>query len=269
MRDSSAHVYYGNHLLATSETHTDYPQVDNVNNVERVVIPAPYVRGEYVVRIKASHMSTSAQNVSLVVSGNFVVKNNCSWDGCPNDCSGHGACSSGRCVCDAGYHGPDCSVKMPVLVSGVPKSISVTASRWSFYAFHVYEGVTKWSLSFDGPLESAADPNYYVARGYVPTLTDYDFRDMLPGTVGNIDSGMNVTPGVYVLGMLAYCCDDAVANVTLTLEAATGETCGNGKIDGNETCDDGNLIDEDGCSCFCQVERYVCIYMYICMHECM
>eukprot|EP00899_Mesostigma_viride_P002198 jgi/Mesvir1/1197/Mv17689-RA.1 len=36
----------------------------------------------------------------------------CSYDACPNDCSGHGTCdASGECVCNAGYTGYDCSTR--------------------------------------------------------------------------------------------------------------------------------------------------------------
>ena len=35
---------------------------------------------------------------------------------------------------------------------------------------------------------------------------------------------------------------------------AAGPTCGNGRLDGNETCDDGNATSGDGCSADCQLE---------------
>ena len=34
-----------------------------------------------------------------------------------------------------------------------------------------------------------------------------------------------------------------------------GNVCGNGKRTGNEECDDGNLVDNDGCSSTCKIER--------------
>src|SRR3954464_11915405 len=36
--------------------------------------------------------------------------------------------------------------------------------------------------------------------------------------------------------------------------ASSPETCGNGIVEGQETCDDGNRRDGDGCSATCQVE---------------
>ncbi len=34
----------------------------------------------------------------------------CEVDLCLNNCSGHGECSDGHCVCDMYFEGPDCSV---------------------------------------------------------------------------------------------------------------------------------------------------------------
>ena len=30
---------------------------------------------------------------------------------CIADCNGHGKCKDGKCICDVGYSGPDCSIQ--------------------------------------------------------------------------------------------------------------------------------------------------------------
>ncbi|MBN2051921.1 hypothetical protein JW756_00280 [Candidatus Woesearchaeota archaeon] len=44
---------------------------------------------------------------------------------------------------------------------------------------------------------------------------------------------------------LVYCMDSAYA-------------CGNGRPDLNEECDDGNVVDGDGCSSICTIETWSC-----------
>ncbi|KAF2358725.1 EGF-like domain extracellular, partial [Trinorchestia longiramus] len=49
----------------------------------------------------------------------LVVKHGVGAGECPQRCNGHGHCFLGRCQCQQGYNGPDCSeVVCPVLCSG-------------------------------------------------------------------------------------------------------------------------------------------------------
>jgi hypothetical protein len=151
VKDPSDAVFYGNMLFGSSETYGKYSQTDNVNNVERIVIPAPVKGGTYIVRVATAHVVTTTQGFSLVVTGTFVQKQeDCSWQACPSNCSNHGVCMNGACACDMGFFGPDCGVRMPRITNGVAFPISVSSSRWSFYAFYVDNAVTSWTLSFKG-----------------------------------------------------------------------------------------------------------------------
>jgi hypothetical protein len=140
---------HGNELFGSSETYSKYPETDNFNNVERVVIPAPYA-GVYVVRVRGHRVVTGTQEFSLVATGNFVTQHTCKWPYCPGNCSGHGTCQNGACTCDITYFGPDCSVHMPRLKPGVAQPVAVSSARWSFYAFYVDTAITSWTLSFRG-----------------------------------------------------------------------------------------------------------------------
>ncbi len=71
-----------------------------------------------------------------------------------------------------------------------------------------------------------------------------------------------VDDGFYVVdGEIRLCpviCDEVASDTDAsikTLVACFDEaTCGNGKLDAGETCDDGNRIDDDGCDAGCSVE---------------
>ena len=65
MRDASNRAYFGNHMFASSESTKDYPEADNVNNVERVDIPNP-TAGQYVVRVTAPRVMTASQKVRML-----------------------------------------------------------------------------------------------------------------------------------------------------------------------------------------------------------
>ncbi len=57
-------AYFGNQLFGASEVYPRYPEADNVNNVERVVVPSPPA-GTYVVRVTAPRVMTASQKVRL------------------------------------------------------------------------------------------------------------------------------------------------------------------------------------------------------------
>jgi hypothetical protein len=124
------------------------------------------------------------------------VPSTCSWGSCVNGCSGHGACVAGACACTLGYFTPDCSLRMPDITPGIAKNVAVSSSRWAYYVFNVNAGTTAWSLAFRG----TADPDYYVARGRVPTLTDYDYKDVTVGAIASI------RPSSVVSGMRRRVC---------------------------------------------------------------
>ncbi|MBU1412954.1 hypothetical protein KKC22_15690 [Myxococcota bacterium] len=54
-----------------------------------------------------------------------------------------------------------------------------------------------------------------------------------------------ITAGVFVLALSA--CDEKIRY--------EGTVCGDGRMEGTEACDDGNSLDDDGCSRFCRLER--------------
>lgn len=247
MRDPAGKMYYGNHLFANTESHSDHPEKDAVNNVERAVVKSP-PEGLFVVRVVGSNVETE-MTFSLVVTGIFDIQPSCLWLSCPNDCSGHGSCVRGACQCAQMYYGLDCSLEMPRLVSGVPFALSVSNYRWSFYAFRLVSA-SSWSLSISG----SGQPNFYVAYNRLPSLVEHDWSDVEDGASASFEASSSA--GLYILGVHAYCCDPAKATAILSVEEGllVAQVCGNAVLESGEECDDSNVMTGDGCSTLCKVE---------------
>ncbi len=103
-------------------------------------------------------------------------------------------------------------------------------------------------MSFSG----TGDPNYYIARGRTPTLTDADLKDTRIGAASTLTPA-SVIPGLYVLGIRAYCCQDAT--VAITLSTAGVNKCGNGVVESGEACE--RLVYVCMCLCVCVCHMYV------------
>lgn len=65
-------------------------------------IPVPYVPGEYVLKVVKN-----VENHPVLGSSSIIYVHG----ECPNNCSGHGVCVNGTCVCNEGYNNTvDCSI---------------------------------------------------------------------------------------------------------------------------------------------------------------
>jgi len=96
---------------------------------------------------------------------------------CPNACSRHGTCHNGRCACNKGWAGEDCSAPLHHLSNGDPRyEDSVSTNGWQYYKFEVGAGA---SYLMTQVLEYNTTGNVwlYVNHGAPPTLTDHDYSD--------------------------------------------------------------------------------------------
>jgi cysteine-rich repeat protein len=66
------------------------------------------------------------------------------------------------------------------------------------------------------------------------------------GGIGGVTSGGGAGGGVTI--------NTAIPDANLSVDRPSGGTCGDGVIERNEGCDDGNTVSGDGCSRICQVE---------------
>jgi cysteine-rich repeat protein len=102
-----------------------------------------------------------------------------------------------------------------------------------------------------------------------------DFIETITGTVsdGSVSSAFTINTGVitsskeaepYPLGFTVKTfsvggqTDSFSSQVTATMIETDDPVCGNGDLEGLEECDDGNLIDDDGCSSTCAIESSIC-----------
>ena len=66
---------------------------------------------------------------------------------------------------------------------------------------------------------------------------------------------INCLNGLIYNGSKCYC----PANSHMSATVCVGNNCGNGQLDKDETCDDGNSVNGDGCSSTCLIESgYFC-----------
>ena len=87
------------------------------------------------------------------------------------DCNGHGtgSVSTGKCTCDDGWYGADCSTTVTDLATSGSVSESVTASRWFYYSVPATE-------AFDLQLVSDRSVSVYIRQGLdeIPDTQTFD-----------------------------------------------------------------------------------------------
>merc|ERR1711916_102083 len=122
------------------------PIVDSTNNVEQITIasgdlPANGAGGisTLAVTVSAFNVPSGPQQYALVMTGDSVTElaaSACAF-ACPASCSNQGTCNAGRCECNAGFAGADCSIAVTTLTIGSssPVSGSLSADGWIYYMF--------------------------------------------------------------------------------------------------------------------------------------
>eukprot|EP01094_Clydonella_sp_ATCC50884_P022664 TRINITY_DN525_c0_g1_i1.p1 TRINITY_DN525_c0_g1~~TRINITY_DN525_c0_g1_i1.p1 ORF type:complete len:574 (-),score=194.62 TRINITY_DN525_c0_g1_i1:43-1764(-) len=103
----------------------------------------------------------------------YQIRSHTSASACPNSCSHHGQCVSGRCDCQSGWAGIDCAAPLHHLSNGVPRTgDAVGMNHWQYYKFEVVQDSSYLTVEV---LETNTIGNIwlYVNQGAPPTLSDY------------------------------------------------------------------------------------------------
>jgi cysteine-rich repeat protein len=120
---------------------------------------------------------------------------------------------------------------------GVPDAYSRTAAFWSWY----------WDDSCSSSGCSLPDYN---------SVKRYTVRRTQPGA--GWDGTFDVQPGVYYLGFQTGAGNEnyspPISYIAEIDVQANGPVCGDGQVQPGETCDDGAMVDGDGCSRRCAQE---------------
>ena len=105
-------------------------------------------------------------------------------------------------------------------------------------------GHSEWKIG-NGSWNSINTPDHLNLIYWSTDNFSENFDISAPSNVGTYDVSFNVCP----LNPQNSC-----ANITLTSGIIVKSFCGNGQLDINEKCDDGNTINGDGCSNSCIIE---------------
>ena len=205
----------------------------------QVTIEVPQA-GTYRVRIDGSDVPFSPQNFSMVITGMFSVRQSCSQElNCPGNCSGHGQCVQGLCVCDLAYSGLNCSLKNVVLDCGSTYEISLSSGGWSYYMLGLPGITQEWNLSL---ITDSGFSDFFVAFNHTPNAYTYDIEGNFTNTSAYFNCAASCTlatnmagSGMWVLGVTAYCCTPINVTALLTCNSVVG-------------CAAGFTLKTDGCS---------------------
>jgi cysteine-rich repeat protein len=116
-------------------------------------------------------------------------------------------------------------------------------------------------------LGDCADPDCAAAPGCQPYCGDGVVDPGEECDDGNGDSGDGCSPACLIEGV-ETACDDGLdndldglvdcADPDCAQDPACEPVCGTGIVEGDEICDDGNLVDGDGCNSDCYPEETDC-----------
>lgn len=156
---------------------------------------------------------------------------------CPNDCSGHGQCSSKNvCNCFTGYAGDDCSVADSAADFGTVYNGHLSRQQWQYYHIDVPTGLS--AISVQANQSADGDCDLYLRAGSYPSKAEFDYRDNTL-TYEMALSVQNPSSGLWYAGVYGFQpCDYTFA----VYSSNAGCDCsGHGSCNGasNCTCDAG------------------------------
>lgn len=120
---------------------------------------------------------------------------------CPKNCSGHGTCKSGKCVCDDGWGSSDCSSKIIHIECDKEFSDMVDFQSWNYYTFSVKEkrALEIFILEIGSTVQGLVWS--FLANGRFPTVEDNDYKNQSGSLSHTIYVPANESLGTWTLGL--------------------------------------------------------------------
>jgi len=140
--------------------------------------------------------------VVLVIIGFALAKE------CPNNCSNMGSCNqqTGQCTCVAQRVGLDCSIPLQNVTLGATLiNQYVEASTWLFYAINKPQSALSQPITvIVTETNSDGDADMYVRRNQLPTLSEYDWRDITIKKNFSVVIPAEANTNLYYVGIFGF-----------------------------------------------------------------
>lgn len=149
--------------------------------IVQITVERP-LAGTYIVRISGIRMLVAPQSYSVVVTGAspcVLDVQEVRTSACLSDCSGHGQCVTGRCVCEAAYVGHGCEVRVYPLSTraGPPTVVKINSNGWAYLSFLVSQNQNfVVTVSNQGD----ADVSLFVGNSGPPSMSNHIWGSAKP-----------------------------------------------------------------------------------------
>jgi len=164
---SSRNLYY-----YVSDDNNEVRLGGNFKSYKNLNVLMIYAAGHMV---PSTQLATSRSMLSDIITNGTLLcherDGKCSLDettcNLMNNCTGHGQCITGKCKCDAGFYGGDCSITTTSLAAG---TISLNATTWAYFTLGSQSDIKAVTAT-------SANGEFYVytRKGNVPSQTFFEW----------------------------------------------------------------------------------------------
>mmetsp|Transcript_35916 Transcript_35916/g.80880 ORF Transcript_35916/g.80880 Transcript_35916/m.80880 type:complete len:1352 (-) Transcript_35916:140-4195(-) len=192
---------YGNGKQFQDSAYGKYNVRDRKNNNEQVVWSEPG-KGTYTLFVSGRDVPLDPQPFSIVISGDFELKDSCPPPSCPQDCNQAGSCRGVYCHCDLYHFGDACELSMNRLDPGIASWVDLEADARTLLYFNMSAINSTWRLIVE-PMYTYNTFSLMLAVNRKPSLANNDL--LLRGVKGETEIASSSfsfnTQGVWVLAI--------------------------------------------------------------------